>query len=51
MLEFILMLLGLAFPNSNIHTASADHNGQIITQTVNSVDGDTGGETATIPKK
>lgn len=58
MLEFLLMLLGLAFPNSDANTVSSDLNQVTIenTQTANdngysSIEGDTGGEEAHIPPK
>lgn len=57
MLEFLLMLLGLAFPNSDTNTVSSDLNQVTIenTQTANdagsSSEKDTGGETGHIPPK
>jgi len=53
MLEFLLMLLGLAFPNSNTNARVANNNDHIITavQTANNPDGDTGGNTGQTPPK
>ena len=52
MLELLLSLLGLLFPNQNTATISQDQNPIVIQTTTNSVDGDTGGEIGQItPKK
>ncbi|MEG0930200.1 hypothetical protein [Algoriella sp.] len=52
MLELLLSLLGLLFPNQNTATTSQDQNPIVIqTTTTNSVDGDTNGETGSIPPK
>ena len=53
MLELLLSLLGLLFPNQNTATISQDQNPIVIqtTTSTNSVDGDTGGETGYNPPK
>ncbi|WP_123912784.1 hypothetical protein [Chryseobacterium pennipullorum] len=59
MIQFILMLLGLAFPNNNDNTVTTQDGGQIPPITLNAGivptpdPGDTGGETLPIlpPKK
>ncbi len=51
MLELLLSLLGLLFPNQNTATTSQDQNPIVIQTTTNSVDGDTGGEIGQIPPK
>ncbi|SHH11578.1 hypothetical protein SAMN05421866_2183 [Chryseobacterium oranimense] len=55
MIQFILMLLGLAFSNNNANTAACNNNNQTQT-TVQLADpregldpGDTGGETGQLP--
>lgn len=56
MIQFILMLLGLAFPNNNANTTTSDNNPNPVT-VQSGIDpgegGDTGGETGTTlpPKK
>ncbi|MDQ1804412.1 hypothetical protein RAH57_10455 [Chryseobacterium sp. CKR4-1] len=60
MIEFILMLLGLAFPNNNANTATSNDNNYPIVQPVTQGgptdpiggvggDGDTGGNTGQKP--
>lgn len=61
MLEFLLMLLGLAFPNSDANNATSDNNNQVTIENLQTIenggsfttdaDGDTGGETPLPPKK
>lgn len=51
MLQFLLVLLGLIFPNSNTNAATSADNNQTTIITNNSVDGDTGGETTVPPKR
>jgi hypothetical protein len=56
MLQFLLMLLGLAFPsNHNIATTSNDNSPISVQSTETESDGDsgddTGGETSVPPKK
>ncbi|GEM_PF-6036315 len=49
MLQFLLVLLGLVFPNSNTSAATSADNNQTTIITNNSVDGDTGGDTTHKP--
>ncbi|WP_164465148.1 hypothetical protein [Chryseobacterium lactis] len=54
MIQFILMLLGLAFPNNNANTTTSDNNPAPVTVHASVELGeDTGGETLPIlpPKK
>lgn len=51
MIQFILMLLGLAFPNSNANTVKPDNQNPVNIENMQSVTGDTGGETTPIPPK
>jgi hypothetical protein len=61
MIQFILMLLGLAFPNNNANTAACHNNPtQITTQTSSDPgegldpggsEGDTGGDTGQTPPR
>lgn len=51
MLQLILMLLGLAFPNSNTNTQTAKDNHHVTVVQTSNADGDTGGETPVPPKK
>jgi hypothetical protein len=48
MLQIILILLGLATPNSDTNTQNTNQDHTVSTQTSNA-DGDTGGETGQIP--
>lgn len=45
MLEIILMLLGLAFPNSDTNTVTSDDPNQITIENIQSVDDGSGSDT------
>lgn len=54
MLEFIFLLLGLAFPNSDANTITSDNQNQTTienTQTVDDGSGGTGGNGGQTPPK
>lgn len=54
MLEFILILLGLAFPNNDANTTTTNDQNQITTENTQSVDdgnGNTSGNGGQVPPK
>lgn len=50
MLQILIMLFNLAFPNQNYTIVTLDDGSQIVVA-ANQANNDTGGEDATIPKK
>ncbi|PWN66796.1 hypothetical protein C1631_018920 [Chryseobacterium phosphatilyticum] len=54
MIQFILMLLGLAFPNNNANTTENDNNPPLVTVTSPTIPtdpGDTSGENGQTPPR